>query len=202
MRFRHRELETKSIAELRALMRMLGISAEGCIEKSDIIKRIEESNKIELMKTSTAQQVYSLTELMGMPLSALRRLMQGLGVRVANPDSKTQIDLIRALANSGRAIVSTEGASPADIEDLQRQLSSHVMGGMRSEEETDREPKLQRTEAAQRPSETSTSTSFSAFTRDQLEAMRVSQLKDLLSRRGIQMDGLIEKKDLVDRLLE
>jgi hypothetical protein len=95
--------------------------------------------------------------------------------------------LIRALANSGRAIVSTEGASPDDIEDLQRQLSAHTI---REPQGEDREPKLQRTEAASRPS------------RSELEGMRIAQLKELMSRRGMQTEGLLEKKDLVDRLLE
>lgn len=201
MRFRHRELETKSVSELKNLMRMLGIRSEGCIEKSDIIKRLEDSNKIELMKTSTAQQVYLLTELMGMNPDALLRLMKGLGVRVSSPESKTKFDLIRALANSGRIIVSTEGSSPDDIAALQRELSS--ANGVASVpptvgEEEGKEPKLQRT---QRQAPTSTS-STSPYTREQLESMRIAQLKDLLAQRYISTDGLLEKKDLIDMLLE
>jgi hypothetical protein len=202
MRFRHRELETKSVVELRGLMRMLGISAEGCIEKSEIIKRIEDSDKVELMKTSTAQQIYSLTELLGMPLSSVRNLMQGLGVRIANPETRTKIDFIRALANSGRAIVSTDGASPEEIENLQRQLSSHHPGPPVGED-SDREPKLQRTSAASvRPTSQSSSSSSNRLTREELGVMRIPELKELLRLRGIPNEGFLEKKDLVDRLLE
>lgn len=197
MRFRHRELETKSVGDLRNLMRMLKISAEGCIEKSDMIRRLEESGKIELMKTSTAQNVYSLTELMRMPVETVRRLMQGLGVRIHDPDNKTKIDLVRALANSGRIIVSTEGASAEEIADLQRQLSCSGVHAPTMAEE--REPQLQRTQAATRPGDAAHGCSYS---RAELEAMRISQLKQLLAARKIPTEGLIEKSDLVNRLLE
>ena len=187
MRFRHRELETKAVPELRGLMRMLGVSCEGCIEKADMIRRLEESGKIELMKTCTAQQVYSLSELMSMDLGALRRLMTGLGVRVANSETKPRLDLIRALANSGRIIVSTEGASAEEIADLHRQLSSN---GVRRDVDMEAEPELRRTQAA------------TPLSRAMLEGMRISQLKELLAQRRISLDGLVEKKDLIDRLLE
>ena len=190
MRFRHRELETKSVAELRNLMRMLGISSEGCIEKSDMIAKLETSSKVELMKTTTAQQVYTLSELLGMQQDALRRLMQGLGVRVANPEEKTKFDLIRALANSGRVIVSTEGASPEEVCELQRQMSTT---GCQASGEEEREPKLQRTQAA---------TVSSNFSRDELQGMRVGQLKQLLAARNISAEGLLEKSDLINKLLE
>lgn len=202
MRFRHRELENKSVAELRNIMRMLGISSEGCIEKSDMISRLEQSTKVELVKTSTAQQIYTLSELLGMQTDALRRLMQGLGVRVANAELKSKIDLIRALANSGRVILSTEGASPEDVAELQRQLSSAGVGAgpptLNSMEE-EREPKLQRTQAASPPSY---SGSGSRFSREELQGMRITQLKQLLAARNISTEGLLEKTDLINKLLE
>ena len=196
MRFRHRELETKSVADLRNLMRMLGISSEGCIEKSDMIGRLETSPKVELMKTSTAQQIYSLSELLAMPQDALRRLMQGLGVRVANPDEKTKFDLIRALANSGRVIVSTEGASPDDVCELHKQMSSSRGNLPYNPDVEEREPKLQRTQAATVP------VVSEQFSREELQAMRVGQLKQLFTARNISTDGLLEKADLINRLLE
>lgn len=186
MRFRHRELETKSVAELRSLMRMLRISSDGCLEKADLVKRIEESGRIELMKTCTAQQVYSLHELMRMDVPSLRRLMQGLGVR-CSPTLDERFDLIRALANSGRAIVSTEGASDEEIAELQRQMS-HISARA---DHDDPEPKLQRTVAA----------NGCGYSRVQLDAMRVNELKKLLASRNISPEGLLEKRDLIDKLL-
>lgn len=185
MRFRHRELEAKSVTDLKHILRMLGVSAEGCIEKSDIIKRLEESPKVELVKTTTAQQVYSLSELMSMGTDSLRRLMQGLGVRVSSEIANNKICLIRALANSGRAIVSTEGSSEDEISQLQREAS---------QADPSREPKLQRTHATAHPA--------CNPSRAQLEAMRVGELKSLLAQRGLSLDGLLEKKDLIDKLLD
>ena len=197
MRFKHRELETKSVAELKALFRLLNVSCQGCIEKEDMVRRLVESGRIELIKTTTAQRVYSLHELMAMDVGNLKRLIQGLGVR-PNPAIKDRLDLIRSLANSGRAIVSTEGASSAELEALHRQDSHQYFSAEESE------PKLQRTSAASpdilpgrehiaRPS---------VLSRAQLEAMRVGQLKDLLCARNISPDGLLEKRDLIDRLLQ
>ena len=209
MRFRHRELEAKSVAELKQIMRMLGVSTEGCIEKSDIIKRLEESPKVELVRTTTSQQIYKLTELMAMTPEILRRLMQGLGVRVRD-DVRDKIDLIRALANSGRIIVSTEGASPEEVAELQRQMSSvHPQKPQSESMELDAEepePKLQRTFAQSQPSAGASSSpsrrsSALPYSRIELEGMRVSQLKELLASRNIPLDGLLEKKDLIDRLL-
>jgi len=204
MRFRHRELEAKSVAELKQIMRMLGISTEGCIEKSDIIKKLEESPKVELVRTTTSQQIYKLTELMGMTPETLRRLMQGLGVRVRD-DVRSRIDLIRALANSGRIIVSTEGAGPEEVADLQRQMSHATNQQVPMDVEEEPEPKLQRTFAQSQPSESSSSPSRRSstlpYSRIELESMRVGQLKELLASRNIPLDGLLEKKDLIDRLL-
>jgi len=226
MRFRHRELEVKSVSELKQLMRILRISTEGCIEKSDMIKRLEESSKIEMVRTTTAQQVYTLTELLAMNVETLKRLMQGFGVRVRQSDAAIEkIDLIRALANSGRIIVSTEGASPEDVAELQRQLSFAVprdtaplapTGYMDVANEEDaneeREPKLQRTHAAVIPPAASAGASSATsstpgggrvpYSRLELEGMRIGQLKELLNARHIPLDGLLEKKDLIDRLLE
>ena len=195
MRFRHRELEAKSVGELRALLRSLHLSSEGCIEKSDMVSRLENSGKIELMKTCVAQQIYTLHELMAMDIPNLKRLITGLGVR-ANPSIKDRFDLIRCLANSGRAIVSTEGASEEELAELSRQMSTTVHAQPSVDEEVP--PKLQRTVAAGRNHVAYPST----LSRAQLEAMRVGQLKDLLFARKISPDGLLEKKDLIDKLIE
>jgi hypothetical protein len=197
MRFRHRELETKSVSELKNVMRMLGISTEGCIEKNELIVKLESSPKVELVKTSTAQQIYTLSELLGMQKDALRRLMQGLGVRVANAEEKSKIDLIRALANSGRVIVSTQGASADEVAELQRQLSStgaNVPPELAREEHMEREPKLQRTQAKAVP--------VTQYSREELQAMRVTQLKQLLASKGLSTEGLVEKSELINKLLE
>lgn len=186
MRFRHRELEAKSVSELRQILRMLGVSSEGCIEKSDIIRRLEESPKVEMVRTTTAQQVYQLNELMSMNTDALCRLIKGLGVRVNDRIKTDKISLIRALANSGRIILSTEGSSEDEIANLQRQASERPVPP-----EVEPEPKLQRTNAAVDPGR-----------RSALEAMRVGQLKEQLLARGIPLDGLLEKSDLIDKLLE
>lgn len=200
MRFRHRELEAKSVAELKQILRMLKISPDGCIEKSDMIKRLEDSSKVEMVRTTTNQQIYNLTELMAMTPVTLRRLMQGLGVRVRD-DVQAKIDLIRALANSGRIIVSTEGAKPEDVEELQRQMS--FSSPVETQALDEREPKLQRTfaQSNQPSSSASRQSSVLPYSRIELEGMRVGQLKELLASRNIPLDGLLEKKDLIDRLL-
>jgi hypothetical protein len=155
-----------------------------------------------MIRTTTAQQVYTLTELLAMTPETLRRLMQGLGVRL-RADVIEKIDLIRALANSGRIIVSTDGASPEDVAELQRQLSSAngmPTTTMNVDDDDGREPKLQRTQAASAP--TGRGSGTPQYTRLELEGMRISQLKELLASRHIPLDGLLEKKDLIDRLLE
>ena len=44
-------LEGMSVANLRALMAMLHVSAEGCLEKQDMVTRLCESGKLNIADT-------------------------------------------------------------------------------------------------------------------------------------------------------
>ena len=62
-RYRLRELQAKSIRELRIILAELRISVEGCVEKRDLINRLVESSKVEIIQSSGATAVYSSEDL-------------------------------------------------------------------------------------------------------------------------------------------
>jgi hypothetical protein len=75
-------------------------------------------------------------------------------------------------------------------------MSSTGVSAPHVAQDEEREPKLQRTQAATRPGEEA------MYSREQLQQMRVGQLKQLLMARKISTDGLLEKTDLINKLLE
>lgn len=183
MRFRLRELQAKSVADLRSLMRALAIPTAGCLEKSDLIHRITISPGIELIKSaSTAAATYTLAELMAMDVERLKRIAKSLGIRLTEEQeaSHEPLDLIRLMAISGRIVVSTEGCTDEEIEALERTASKREK--MRGQAST---PGL--------------------YTSEQLKQMKMAELKSILGHFGVsdlQKAGLLERSDIVAEILK
>ena len=106
LRFRISELRVMSVGDLRRLLTTLGISSAGCLEKSELIDRLESSGRVVIVKSASNAQIYGFHELMGMTPVQLRNLMTSLGVHCESAIEKT--DIIEAMAASGRISINRE----------------------------------------------------------------------------------------------
>jgi len=98
-RIRLLELENMTVGQLRALMRNHSISGAGCLEKADLVRRVAESPRIELVRAAPPVSI-RVSELRAMKVSALKQLMRSVGVSADLCIEKG--DLIDALLTSER----------------------------------------------------------------------------------------------------
>lgn len=75
VRLRRGELSALRVPELRRLMVALAVSSDGCVEKSDLIKRLEDTKGIELTD-DRPDILYDEDELRALGLPLLRTLME------------------------------------------------------------------------------------------------------------------------------
>merc|ERR1712113_74941 len=120
-RLRRADLTAKSVRELCHLMRHLGVSVAGCIEKDELVQRLAASSAIELICDDAAQErrtasasvpdscKLSSTQLANMNLNEIRYQMVQMGVDSAGCHQKR--DLIQRLIEAGRVTTSNCGAS-------------------------------------------------------------------------------------------
>ena len=171
-RFRRGELTSMSPSALRALAASLGLSTVGCLEKSDIIQKIADSNRVLILESSP--QVYSTAELFRLSGAELKNLMSSLGV-VPPLGAAEKTDLVAALALSGRITISSDSTTTS--------------------------PPVPTSPRPSEPSATSgPSAARTGLERSQLLKLRVGELKQLLQARGI-TGNFLEKADMVDALL-
>ncbi|KAF4650673.1 hypothetical protein FOL47_000972 [Perkinsus chesapeaki] len=167
MRFRKRDLQNMSVRGLRQLMCELGISSEGCLEKSELLDRLEQSKRVELIpecpSSTVHPHVYTKSQLLAMTVPEIKDLMTRCNIAV--PDQAVEKEqLLQMLVNSGRVVVSTDESTPdLDMPDSDKQG-----------------PEL--------------------YSIDELRSMRVKDLKNLISAKGGSSSDCVEKSDLIQRL--
>ena len=149
LRFRISELRVMSVGDLRRLLATLNISSAGCLEKSELIDRLESSGRVVIVKTASNSQIYGLHELLAMAPTQLRNLMTSLGVHCESAIEKN--DMIEAMAASGRITINRDD-TPPPVENL--------------------------------------------------EILKVSELKALIASRGLSAANCVEKSDLIRVLRE
>jgi len=101
-RVRERELARKGVKELRELMRQVGVSWQGCLEKGDMVRRLHDSGRVDIVKDAPPEEM-THAQLHAMSVGALKRLMASLGVSAV--DCFERADLVSALVASGRIVV-------------------------------------------------------------------------------------------------
>mmetsp|Transcript_28881 Transcript_28881/g.35121 ORF Transcript_28881/g.35121 Transcript_28881/m.35121 type:complete len:398 (-) Transcript_28881:326-1519(-) len=106
-RFRKYELQNLRLADLRLLCEKLNISHEGVLEKRELVERVLASGKVEIV-ASPAPLEFRLTELRGMGVGKLRRVMNEGGVFFDPVDVVEKEDMVQIFINSGRVLLVEE----------------------------------------------------------------------------------------------
>ncbi|EER12774.1 RING-H2 finger protein ATL5O, putative [Perkinsus marinus ATCC 50983] len=171
MRFRKRDLQNMSVRGLRQLMNEIGVSSEGCLEKSDMLDRLEASSRVELIpecpSSSTQPHVYSRSQLMSMTVPEIKDLMARCNL--ALPEEAVEKEqLLGMLVSSGRVIVSSDDTT--DDTDMPDSDNNHAGGSAQ-------------------------------YTLESLRSLRVKELKELIASLGGSSSDCVEKADLVQRLV-
>lgn len=102
LRYRKDELHKKSISELKDIMRTLDVSFSGCLDKTDLVDRIERSGKIEIMEGLPPVE-YTLDALRSTPVSELRAMLRSFYIEEADVLEKGE--LVRRVVESGRVVI-------------------------------------------------------------------------------------------------
>lgn len=121
-RYRRWELEKMRITELRALCARLDINIHTAVDKPDLVARIVESDKIDVVAAPPPAE-FRLSELRAMGVSELRRAMLDVGVSFHPRDVVEKEDIVQLFLSSGRVLVLAEEGDPirsADGEDSKK----------------------------------------------------------------------------------
>jgi len=102
-RLKEGELRHMRVPELRRLMRALGVSGEGCVEKGDLVRRLGEAPGVHL-SPDPEKQVYDECELRSLELPLLRSLMERhrlLPLPEDRDEEKERAEALRRFASAG-----------------------------------------------------------------------------------------------------
>lgn len=100
-RYRPEELHKKTLKELRTITKQLDVNIDGCLEKREIVQRLLDSGKIQVLEETHVE--LSLPSLEKMSVGELRKIMLSLGVSIQNCLEKS--DMIEALSRSNKVVI-------------------------------------------------------------------------------------------------
>ena len=126
-RFRQYELKRMSVRDLKLLASQLNINSIYITEKGELIKRIIESGKIDVVASAEPVE-YKLSDLRSMGVGKLKKAMSNGGVFFDPVDVVEKEDMVQIFLNSGRLV-----ALPEDDEEEQ---AMDVLEQNAKEEET------------------------------------------------------------------
>ncbi|GMH73288.1 hypothetical protein TrRE_jg1613, partial [Triparma retinervis] len=227
------ELERMRAKELKELARSLEVKADGCTDKGEVVERIANSGKIDIIRGGGKGRAFTMEEISGMKVKQLKALLRERGVSWREEDVVERGDLVRVLVNSGRVEVTGEGREEEDImgidegegeeegkgdeegkggeegkgegEGKEEEGWVDVGATARSEEEEKEEEKLagerkkrDREDSGEVLSEDLGSTGIKM---QELASMSVGELKRICREKGVDVRGVVEKRELVDRIV-
>lgn len=99
IRCRRDELDTKSISQLRELLKHFDISSAHCFDKRDLIELLIAEGKVEIVKGSPQIEI-TLEELQQKSVGELKGIMRSYAISTENAVEKA--DLVQRLLDSGR----------------------------------------------------------------------------------------------------
>lgn len=103
MRLKTGELRMLRVPELKRLMRALGISGDGCVEKADLVKRLSDASEIDIVADQEGV-LYEREELDSLELPSLRNLMERHGLpKIPNglSDEAERVEAIESFLSAG-----------------------------------------------------------------------------------------------------
>jgi len=102
LRFRRDEIDSKSVSKLKEIMLQLGISFTGCVDKQDMIERIIQSGKIDIVEGLPPVEM-SFASLKQKSVKELRQMLLSFGLPIDGAIEKKE--LTDRLVQSGRVIL-------------------------------------------------------------------------------------------------
>lgn len=193
-RYRLRELQHKSVAELRVIMRELSVSTAGCIEKQELIDRLVESGKIDLAQ-GLAELEISMEELQSKSVKELRQLLLSYGLSAEGAVEKRELIEVIARSEYVRIVASRKSEGQGQEQVYERRVEAEIE--MHQEEAG--ESKGEELSSSQPSS--ATAYAYSPARGEHLYTWSVSELKSLMRALNIPTTNCVEKADMVNAIL-
>mmetsp|Transcript_12432 Transcript_12432/g.25810 ORF Transcript_12432/g.25810 Transcript_12432/m.25810 type:complete len:407 (-) Transcript_12432:168-1388(-) len=125
-RYAQYELARMSVGELRNLVYRLNMkNCEGIVERSELMKSIVASGKIDIIAAPDPVEYKNVSELRGMGVGKLKRAMEDAGVFFDPIDVVEKEDMVQIFVNSGRVVFCEE----EKVEEVQE--SGDPYGGLK-----------------------------------------------------------------------
>jgi hypothetical protein len=188
---RRADLTVKTVQELSRLANYIGVDVRGCLEKSELVERIAESSKVQIIPTEGMEEsgnssassslrptVFTQSQLDALSIVEVQALMERL--RVDTSDCTDKGDLIERLVLSGRVLVT------GDSDDRGQSGTSSAAPTVSATAAAD-------TSASARPPG-SNGAGIS------LAGRSVGELRRVARQLGVCLDGCLEKREIVQRI--
>lgn len=189
------EMATKSVPELKTLLRSFGLPTEGVLYKSELISRLVDSGRVVIIEESLEEDLsrnkpsssdkpdfpVCADDLPKMSVRELKALYSARGLDSSNICEKD--DLIQRLVQTG------------DFNDT----TPFVISGDNTAASTDASPLLERNEHCNNFPQCLTDDSIQ-LSRSLLTSLPIGEIKSIMSSYNIDFHGCLERADLVDRL--
>jgi len=217
-RYHTYELKRMGARDITNLAKSLSIPTAGALDKSEIVERIINSGKIDIIAVSSSSEEYTMSQLEGMKIKQLKAIIKGAGVKYREMDVVERRDLIELLVNSGRiniveeveimGIDEDEGEGKGEEKEGEedRKISSSTMEewvdvGQDGEKEQEWKERKKSTKTVREHSDEGEKLGSSGFTVDELHGMSVGELKKIAKEKGVKVVGVVEKRELVERIV-
>lgn len=222
-RYRLDELQKKSISSLKEIMNQFSISSAGCIDKRDLIDRLIGSEKIEIVEGAPAVE-YRYSELIEKGITELREIMLSYGI--SHEGALEKRELIDRLVNSGRVIVvasseeeervlgcddyssvvyEAKESSFFTVDSADKGLESTSKSQICKEDVSESISHISDKDSANPSIEVrlaDVGIDYHSAIRSQLKLKGIRELRNILDSFGISANGVVEKEELVVRIIE
>ena len=224
-RYHEYELRRMGVREIKKLAKELGVRMDGAVDKGDVVEGILRSEKIDVIHVNPGGREYSMGELESMKIRQLKEVIKNAGVKYREEDVVERRDLINILVNSGRVNIVQDEDEIMGIDDDEGEgnreegkgewvdLGVEGKGGEEEEgeeeegeEEEGEEGKREegkREESKKREREDSGEGKLGStgIRREELAGMSVGGLKRMCMENGIDVTSVVEKGELVSRIV-
>jgi hypothetical protein len=182
------------VHELRRLCAAVGVDSRGCLEKSELVEKLATSGRIEVLPDpapgggsgGAAKPEFTVGELEGLGVGALRRLMASLGGAAAGLRPETCLeksDMVHQIVASGTVTVTA--APPAETAAPAAAAEAAAAGAAPAE----MDPAAGAGEEAGASGRAGAAAAVATLTLGELNALGVGALRNAMAAHGVNSDG-------------